>query len=133
MWDPENEGTSTWPRLRPLVINVNDEVVISCGSSVSASARGYGQEETYPGETTPGRFNGGSHMGEGGLQQSPKASTYGSVYRPQEMGGGGDDYFGDGASGGGVVRIEAGSFVVFFWTSQYAPISIPLCAVHDFR
>ena len=67
---------------------------------------------SYPGAALPGDGSGGSHLGVGGqYQTSPVGSTYGSVYRPQEPGGGGD-HATRGGLGGGVVRLVASNLTV---------------------
>jgi streptogramin lyase len=86
-------------------LTVNGPLYVECGGSIDASGKGYGASKSYPGETTPGGDTGGSHIGYGGFNVSPLGTTYGSISRPSEAGGGagGDD------PGGGVIRIVAGS------------------------
>ncbi len=79
------------------------ELIVEAGGAIDASSQGFRVNQTYPGEGTPGSFSGGSHIGQGGVNATPAAETYGSVYRPREPGGGGR-YHG---AGGGVVRIAA--------------------------
>ncbi len=86
-----------------LVIELSGDLTVEAGGQIDASRRGYPANTTYPGETTPGGGGGGSHLGRGGL--SP-GSTYGSVYRPFENGGGGE-HGSDGDRGGGVVKVTA--------------------------
>ena len=81
---------------------------MEAGATIDVSAKGYRHNHTYPGETGAGSGGGGSHIGKGG---DTAGTTYGSVYRPQEIGGGGDGSS-DGGRGGGVVRIEAQHLVV---------------------
>src|SRR6185436_11121262 len=78
-----------------------DELVVEAGGVIDVSGRGYPATVTYPCHALEGPFSGGSHLGEGGLEQLPVGETYGSVYYPQEVGAGG--YF--EGSGGGAVRI----------------------------
>ncbi|MGZ8710623.1 MAG: hypothetical protein ACXW28_10390, partial [Thermoanaerobaculia bacterium] len=103
-------GSITTPNLQALDVTTTRGLFIACGTSVDGSGRGYGAGSTYPGGTASGDGTGGSHIGQGGLYAHPIGSTYGSVYWPQEAGGGGDDI--RGGAGGGVVRIAAGTLVV---------------------
>jgi hypothetical protein len=96
--NPLSLGTST---------NLTD-LYVSCGSSIDVSGRGYGPNTSYPGAGTPSDANGGSHMGVGGIRNAPGGSTFGSVYRPQEAGGGGNC----AGTGGGVLRIQSAWTVV---------------------
>ena len=86
-----------------LVIELTGDLTLEAGSQIDVSKRGYPADTTYPGETAPGGGGGGSHLGRGGLAPG---STYGSVYRPFENGGGGQ-HGSDGDRGGGVVKITA--------------------------
>ena len=87
-----------------LTLDLSGDLVIEAGATIDVSARGYGRGgKTYPGETSPGGRGGGSHIGRGG---SAAGSAYGSIYRPREMGGGGEGS-NDGGYGGGVLRITA--------------------------
>ncbi|HEU4886855.1 MAG TPA: hypothetical protein VFV49_03140, partial [Thermoanaerobaculia bacterium] len=90
-----------------LDVQATNGVFVACGGAISASGRGYLENQTYPGATVPGGNSAGSHMGYGGLYNGPYGSTFGSVYRPAEAGGGAR-YSGNG---GGIVRITAGSLV----------------------
>ncbi|MFA6958181.1 MAG: carboxypeptidase regulatory-like domain-containing protein, partial [Thermoanaerobaculia bacterium] len=78
---------------------------VECGGSIDVTGRGYGASQTYPGATAPGYATAGSHMGYGGVDSVPNGTTYGSVYRPAEAGGGANR--GGPSPGGGVVRITA--------------------------
>jgi hypothetical protein len=80
-----------------------DELVVKPGGVIDVTGRGYPPSVTYPGHAAPGTFSAGSHMGEGGLNNGPVGQTFGSVYFPQENGGGGWD-----SRSGGSVRIVAG-------------------------
>jgi hypothetical protein len=95
-------------------INVSGAITIDAGGAIDVTGHGYPQWATYPGATTPGNGSGGSHLGVGGLWDAPTASAFGSVYRPQEAGGGGDYNGGPqyGQPGGGVLRINAGSIAL---------------------
>jgi len=97
-----------------LTITLTGDLVLEDGATIDATGLGYKKEVTYPGETIPGPSGGGSHMGVGGAPAaSAKGSTYGSLYRPQEPGAGGEW---NAAPGGGVIRIQANS-VTFSATS----------------
>ncbi|HEX7582390.1 MAG TPA: Ig-like domain-containing protein, partial [Gaiellaceae bacterium] len=91
-----------------LSLVVSGALYVACGGSIDASGRGYPNNTSYPGAVLPGDATGGSHLGYGGLQNNPLGSTYGSVYRPQEAGGGA----GNGGPGGGIVRITSGSLTL---------------------
>jgi len=92
-----------------LTINATGNVVVEAGAAIDVTGRGYLQNRTYPGASGPGNATGGSHIGVGGLWDPPLASTFGSVYRPSEAGGGGDNGPNEGAVGGGIIRIIASS------------------------
>jgi hypothetical protein len=75
------------------------------GGAIDVSGLGYGHAESYPNETwTNDSNNGGSHIGKSGVWNGTQASTYGSIYRPQENGGGGNN-----VRGGGALRLTASS------------------------
>ncbi|MFL6203112.1 MAG: carboxypeptidase regulatory-like domain-containing protein, partial [Thermoanaerobaculia bacterium] len=84
-------------------VTVNGPVYVGCGGSIDVTGRGYPLRVTYPTHVVEGSYSGGSHMGEGGVENLPPGETYGSVYFPQENGAGG---YWEG-NGGGVVRIVA--------------------------
>ena len=71
-----------------VVVNATGAVTLETGAVIDVSGRGYPVNKSYPGATTPGDATGGSHLGYGGLNSNPLGSTFGSVYRPQEAGGG---------------------------------------------
>jgi hypothetical protein len=115
-------------------LTVKGPVYIQCGGSINASGRGYGSNESYPGATRPGDKKGGSHIGHGNGNKnnsSSPGSTYGSVYRPQEPGAGGEaNAYAAGMPGGGVVRISAANATIdgsimangsAHWSSCYRP------------
>jgi hypothetical protein len=93
-------GSSSSPSR--LVVEV-EELVVESGGAIDVTGRGYGSRLTYSGAVAAGDVNGGSHLGEGGVRSAPGGSTYGSVVRPQENGGGS----GQSRRGGGAVRIVA--------------------------
>ena len=79
---------------------------VACDAAIDLTGRGYPQRTSYPGATTQASARGGSHIGVGGSPDS-LASTFGSVYQPQEMGGGGGN-----GPGGGAVTVDTGTIVV---------------------
>src|SRR5205814_121393 len=89
----------------PFNINVSGAITVEANGSIDVSGHGYPLNTTYPGATLPANGTGGSHIGVGGLWDPPTGSTFGSVYRPQEAGGGGENPA--GLNGGGVLRIVA--------------------------
>jgi protocatechuate 3,4-dioxygenase beta subunit len=97
----------TAPAGQPLVLQVAGDLQVACGAVVDMSGRGYGPGQTLEGAVPPGTYTGGSHMGYGGLNSPPLASTFGSVQRPQEAGGG-SSTSGSKSAGGGVIRLEVG-------------------------
>ncbi|MEA2163765.1 MAG: large repetitive protein [Thermoanaerobaculia bacterium] len=92
----------------PLTIDVIGAITVDAGGAVDVTGRGYPLNTSYPGATLPANGTGGSHMGIGGVNDPPTSSAFGSVYHPREAGGGGEGNS-DGLTGGGVVRITAGS------------------------
>lgn len=95
-------GTVVAPNLETLQISTTRDLYVSCDAAVTMTGRGY-SNSTYPNETLPTNYTGGSHIGYGGEWSGVRGSTFGSVYRPREMGGGGPG----GSVGGGVVSITA--------------------------
>jgi hypothetical protein len=91
-----------------LSITTSGETRVEATGAIDVSGRGFGPNSSYPGATLPGDVNGGSHIGIGGIRNAPGGSTYGSVYRPQELGGGGNC----AGTGGGAIRIQSGSTIV---------------------
>jgi hypothetical protein len=94
-----------------LRLTVVDAVRVECGGSIDVTGKGYGQSQTYgdSGISNDG-YAGGSHLGQGGYSSGSDhiaAGTFGSVYRPQEKGGGG--HASGGLPGGGVVSIRGAS------------------------
>ncbi|HPA50406.1 MAG TPA: carboxypeptidase regulatory-like domain-containing protein, partial [Thermoanaerobaculia bacterium] len=93
-----------------LDLTVSGPLFVECGGSIDVTGKGYPARATYSGnvESTD---SGGSHLGVGGVSGSAaKALTYGSVERPREAGSGA--WGTNPRSGGGVVRIGAGSIVL---------------------
>ncbi|HYI12032.1 MAG TPA: carboxypeptidase regulatory-like domain-containing protein [Thermoanaerobaculia bacterium] len=99
-------GTVTQQDLEKVEIVTTDGFYVGCGASIDVTGRGYAANQSYPGAGLPGVNNGGAHIGQGGLWAGAVASSFGSVYRPMEMGGGGNDGSW-GLRGGGVIRIDA--------------------------
>src|SRR6185503_13102947 len=77
------------------------ELVVEAGGAIDVTSRGYAAGTTYPGHVNRTSASGGSHLGEGG-PYAVVAETFGSVYFPQENGGGGEFY-----RGGGAIHIRA--------------------------
>ncbi|HUF85492.1 MAG TPA: Ig-like domain-containing protein [Acidimicrobiia bacterium] len=98
-WDDDGDGPYA------LEIDLTGDLTIDKNSDVDVSWSGYRQGVTRPGRTFPGAQSGGSHLGAGGLVNSPIGETYGSVYRPREFGSGGQGRA--EATGGGALRIAA--------------------------
>ncbi|HEU4889508.1 MAG TPA: hypothetical protein VFV49_16605 [Thermoanaerobaculia bacterium] len=92
-------------------LRVDVSGTLTVNGTIDVSGQGYAGHTTYPGATKPGNGSGGSHIGVGGLWDGPVSSTYGSVYRPQELGAGGE-HATLGRYGGGAIRVNAGHVVV---------------------
>ena len=74
---------------RSLTVDVG-ELIVEAGGAIDVSGLGYPPTTTYPGHGLGGTASGGSHIGQGGQHGTTRsAETFGSVYRPQEAGGGG--------------------------------------------
>jgi len=82
-------------------LRVNGATYVGCGGAIDVTGRGYPAGTTYPGHVNRTSASGGSHLGEGG-PYAVVAETFGSVYFPQENGGGGEFY-----RGGGAIHIRA--------------------------
>ncbi|MGZ8810455.1 MAG: hypothetical protein ACXW29_04875, partial [Thermoanaerobaculia bacterium] len=97
---------------RPLIISATGVITVESGGAIDATGRGFGGSLTYPGATLPGSVSAGSHLGVGGVGNPPAASTFGSVYRPLEAGGGGEHPNPDaGQAGGGVIHLTAANII----------------------
>jgi hypothetical protein len=83
-----------------LEIELTGGLTVQTGGAIDASNLGYGPGARYPGATAPTNSGGGSHLGRGG---NSSGSTFGSVYRPREAGGGAVS----DTTGGGIVRVRA--------------------------
>jgi Bacterial Ig-like domain/F5/8 type C domain len=90
-----------------ITLDVKNLTVAATGA-IDVTGRGHGANGTYAGATAPGAGSGGSHMGVGGVRNNPTATTFGSVYQPNEPGGGA----GNGSAGGGVVKITSENVTV---------------------
>ena len=100
-------------------------VYVACDGSIDVTGLGFsgasaGRGRTWPNTTTGGSYNGagGSHGGRGGAHDSvgDSAPSYGSVHDPNTPGGAGG-YYSNGTcnpcnTGGGIARIQAGSFIL---------------------
>ncbi|HKR62553.1 MAG TPA: carboxypeptidase regulatory-like domain-containing protein, partial [Thermoanaerobaculia bacterium] len=100
-------GTIVHASGEKLDVTTTRGMYVSCSATIDANGRGYNPGATYPGAAAPGYATSGSHIGYGGVYENPPGSTYGSVYRPQEAGGGSNRGPNDGNSGGGIIRITA--------------------------
>ena len=103
-------GRLTHPPLASLSLEVTGALVVQSGGHITATIKGYNYDyssaDTYPGEARPSSDeSGGNHLGFGG---DGTGTTYGSVYRPQELGARGRRTS-HSMPGGGVVRIVAAS------------------------
>ncbi|HEX8410707.1 MAG TPA: carboxypeptidase regulatory-like domain-containing protein, partial [Thermoanaerobaculia bacterium] len=94
----ESGGTLTHESGRKLHITTQ---TLNVRGAIDVTGRGYANNQTGEGATTPHAWTGGSHIGAG--YGFAIGSTFGSITAPFEWGGGG--YFSH--SGGGVVRVEA--------------------------
>jgi hypothetical protein len=90
-------------------LDVAGDLWVECGAKIDVTAKGFGARTSYQGETAPGDGSGGGHIGRGGLWNAPASTSFGSVTRPAEAGGGGGQEF---SEGGGVVRIRADRAIV---------------------
>jgi hypothetical protein len=101
-------GAIVHATLEKVELTTTQGMYVACGAVVDANSLGYGSGQTYPGESGPTDINnGGSHIGRSGLWGGAQGSTYGSVYRPQEHGAGGNS-----VRGGGVIRITSAAIAV---------------------
>lgn len=94
---------------RPLVLIVDEAVVVEEGGYIHSSGQGYGPSKSHPGAAPSALGSGGSHLGRGGQTTGVSGPTFGSVYTPLEAGGGNG---GSGGAGGGALYINAGSLMV---------------------
>src|SRR5439155_12719747 len=94
-----------------VTVNASTALTIDAGGTIDVSGRGYGAATTYPGATAATNQTGGSHIGLGALSGgSTQPTSFGSVYRPQEAGGGDGDS--NNYPGGGIVRVSSGALTV---------------------
>jgi hypothetical protein len=89
---------------------------VACGGSIDVTGAGFLPGRTWN-NTTTGASTGsaaGSHGGTGGFDSfnTVVAVPYGSLYDPNEPGGGGATPNVDGRSGGGIVRIQSPSIQI---------------------
>jgi hypothetical protein len=88
-------------------ITVGGPVYVACGGSIDYSGTGYVGGTSYPGLSVATDSGGGSHIGGGGPVSGVSPSTFGSVYRPREAGGGQGANGGITNGGGGALKLEA--------------------------
>jgi hypothetical protein len=98
-------GTIVHNNLEKVEITTTRGMYVACGATIDTTGRGYQNNASYPDAQQPYQYIGGSHIGLSTFGIT--AAAYGSVYRPQEHGGGAYS----GSAGGGVVRIKAGPSV----------------------
>lgn len=95
-----------------LNLDISGALIIDGTSRIDASGRGYLPNRTTGNATTGAsqNNNGGSHGGDAGPGNTggTVAATYGNLFDPQEPGGGSGTYD-NGSSGGGLLRLKAGS------------------------
>ena len=94
----------------PITLNASATLTVDSGGAVEVSGRGYPATKTIAGGTAPGGSSGGSHLGIGGVVNTPPGSTFGSVEGPLEAGGGGGSS--TGGPGGGAITISTPALVV---------------------
>jgi hypothetical protein len=90
-----------------VTLNATGTLTIESGALIDVTGRGYAPNASYAGATTPGDASGGAHIGVGGLWSNPLGTSFGSVYRPREAGGGAGNR--SNPYGGGIVRLTAGT------------------------
>jgi hypothetical protein len=97
-------GKVTHTSLQRLDLTVTGTTYVSCDGAIDASDQGYGLLTSYPGVTASTATSAGSHIGRGGMNSGVSGATFGSIYRPQEHGGGAAQT-GLATGGGGVVKL----------------------------
>ncbi|MCC7204900.1 MAG: Ig-like domain-containing protein, partial [Phycisphaeraceae bacterium] len=105
---------ATTAEVYSLLLTVLGELSIDADSRIDVSNRGHLIGYT-DGTTTTGaadRRAGGSFGGYGSSQDGATNAVYGDYHDPDELGAGGGALWGQGGSGGGLVRISAGSAIV---------------------
>jgi len=89
---------------------IAERFFVSCNGTVDVTALGYPRNTAYPGAGAPANGSGGGHLGRGGKWDPMAGSAEGSIYRPQEAGGGGHaSDVNANVSGGGALHITAAS------------------------
>ncbi|MEO8034568.1 MAG: hypothetical protein ABI837_09045, partial [Acidobacteriota bacterium] len=94
-----------------LQLTVTHTTYVGCDGAIDANDVGYGLLASYPGVTASTPNSAGSHIGQGGNGSGTSGATFGSVYRPQELGGGGA-HSGYPTGGGGAVRLIGSTLVL---------------------
>ncbi|MCC7407375.1 MAG: LEPR-XLL domain-containing protein, partial [Phycisphaeraceae bacterium] len=97
-----------------LVVSVTGQLAIDADSRIDVSNRGYLLGYTQ-GNTTDGaalRKAGGTYGGYGSSNDGATNAVYGDYHDPDGLGSGGGNIWGQGGSGGGLIRITAGSAAV---------------------
>jgi hypothetical protein len=104
---PSNSAVNT----QSVSVSATGVLTVESGASIDASDRGFDLFKSYPGVTPSAITSAGSHIGRGGENSAKAGATFGSVYQPQEAGGGAA-HNSFPSAGGGVVRINAGIAVI---------------------
>jgi YD repeat-containing protein len=100
-----------------LELTIAETLVVDSTSKIDVSGKGY-QPNRTTGNTTvggaTGQRSGGSHGGLGGAYHGSAPSVYGDYTDPNDWGSGGtySSYANSSASGGGLVRLIAGSLTL---------------------
>jgi hypothetical protein len=104
-------GKVTHSSLQKLELTVSGTTYVACDAAIDTSDQGYGLFASYPGVTASTLISAGSHIGRGGMNSGISGATFGSVYRPQEHGGGAA-HSGFPTGGGGVVKLTTATAMI---------------------
>ncbi len=106
------QPSNTTTRVYELRLVASNLLTIAAGGSLTAQGRGYRPGYTFDNTTNhgPAGASGGSHGGAGGaaISGGSVSPTYGDALFPVLPGGGGGTVL-DGGSGGGSIRVDAGT------------------------
>jgi hypothetical protein len=102
-----------------LYLTISNNVEVYAGGSINANGTGFaggaGSGTGHTGSSNPPDGSGGGYGGMGGMSSSNAlgGSCYGSYNQPANLGsGGGIAFGGPGGSGGGLINISAGGYVI---------------------